>query len=660
MSTVCFHFQLVKQNDSYVVWLMIDGDKQGEFKFDCDLNDSSELVQAIERIEYNDCDSDDLKYVGSLLWDGLVSDEVLTILYRTMDESDEHAQYHFRIELPDAELERLPWEALYETTRIGFLSDHARFCILRHPPALINPLKIAKRSPGPLSVLVVIPTGSGLGVEYEWNNIRGSVARFDEAKIHLERLDGDITPDKLYDALRRQSWDVVHFVGHGERDDDKVKIRLNGDQKAGSEYWMEAETFAGLFSENTVRLAVLNCCEGAAHTSASGDRTLSGLGPYLLKKGVPAVIAMRYEINDQVAIKFSGAFYQELLDGEEPGRVDCAIERARKRVYQNRKESTVRGFITPNFFVFEGHERLFEVQEAPPPQVKPVPIIHEPDVDRLLSTPEFQDLVAAVRERRCIPVIGSGIFCSAATRSSTASASLQQLAVQLAEESGYPVAEDFELRNRAGQWMDTMLLQWVCQYYETANRRFKLILAIQEFYKSVSPPRIIDFIASIKVPGIIYIPFDGLMEQAFSNRDIDVRVVNLFANELETRSDEQLLVTVTGTLNDHKSLILTEEDHDRLWNRLGKLNHQITDMVCGHLGRTLLFLGVPPRDGIPRRLALNMLAANSGGERPIFVCPNHTEVDRSYWNKYQAQWISAEVDELVDALTVALNGEPPV
>jgi hypothetical protein len=54
-----------------------------------------------------------------------------------------------------------------------------------------------------------------------------------------------------------------------------------------------------------------------------------------------------------------------------------------------------------------------------------------------------------------------------------------------------------------------------------------------------------------------------------------------------------------------------------------------------------------------------MLTDNSGGEPPIFVCPHHTEVDRSYWNKYEAQWITADVNELVDALTAALNGDKP-
>ena len=46
MSTVCFHFQLIPQNGSYSVHLMVDGKKQVESIFDCDLEEGSALVQA--------------------------------------------------------------------------------------------------------------------------------------------------------------------------------------------------------------------------------------------------------------------------------------------------------------------------------------------------------------------------------------------------------------------------------------------------------------------------------------------------------------------------------------------------------------------------------------------------------------------------------------
>ncbi len=88
---------------------------------------------------------------------------------------------------------------------------------------------------------------------------------------------------------------------------------------------------------------MLNCCYGA---TASARRSLSGLGPFLLRAGVPAVVAMRYEIPDAAAIRFSEKLYQGLLHGRYPGRVDLAVESARESIHRNQTEDAARNSIS--------------------------------------------------------------------------------------------------------------------------------------------------------------------------------------------------------------------------------------------------------------------------------------------------------------------------
>ena len=57
-----------------------------------------------------------------------------------------------------------------------------------------------------------------------------------------------------------------------------------------------------------------------------------------------------------------------------------------------------------------------------------------------------------------------------------------------------------------------------------------------------------------------------------------------------------------GTWRDIDSLILTEEEHDLLWDRLNKIPSQVAALVHGAKDRSLLFLGIHPRDPLVHRL----------------------------------------------------------
>jgi hypothetical protein len=52
-----------------------------------------------------------------------------------------------------------------------------------------------------------------------------------------------------------------------------------------------------------------------------------------MQAGVPAVVAMQYQIRDHIAIDFAHFLYEELLAGTCPGTIDVAIGAARSGLY---------------------------------------------------------------------------------------------------------------------------------------------------------------------------------------------------------------------------------------------------------------------------------------------------------------------------------------
>ncbi|MFX0200918.1 MAG: CHAT domain-containing protein [Candidatus Hodarchaeota archaeon] len=649
---VNFEFQLIKKDGSYFVHLSVDGLDSCDGKFEFDLDPLSRISQVIRDIESNNCQKDDLKDIGSQLWVGLVENETSELFkQKRVDAERSEAQIQFRLNLPP-ELESLPWETLYDETDAGFLVINPKYCIMRSPPSNIQVQFKKDVEPELLRILVIIPEGSGLQVEHEWQNIQ-NVAEWFENKARVERLEGRATPDRIMDELRYKPWDIMHFIGHGMVDDDgRIAVRLNSEDHKNKEQWLDADTFAEMFRESQVRLVVLNCCLGATPNPSS---TLSGLGPYLQRAGVPCVVAMRYEIPDDVAIKFSNEFYHHLLSGSEPGRVDFAIQRARRSLYMNSTQSKIRCFVTPVLYLAKDHEKLFELQGTAP---KPLPL--KPSTAPIPKNVP-KELVDAFQEGRCIPVIGPSVVRAGTVRKGLPALDPGQIAEQLAHEVCYPRDEDIEICKCAGEWMKTILFQCVCQHYQYVKKRFQLVRSIKRAYECAEPPQSLLNIALWNVPGIIYTFIDGLMEKALNRQDKLMCAISDLTEKVDADINTPLLVLLRGSVKNLESLVLTEEDHDLLCNNIRKLSTSIAGLTRGELGRSLLFLGVSPRDPIIRLLSAQLLETGSSRNQgpTFFVGSGHTDADHSYWEKFDVQWIEEDLNDLISALSNIVQGGKP-
>src|SRR6185295_9477378 len=105
----------------------------------------------------------------------------------------------------------------------------------------------------------------------------------------------------------------------------------------------------------SLRLAVLNACEGAR---ASAEDPFSGVAPSLVRQGIPAVIAMQFEITDAAAIQFGHEFYQAVADGYP---VDAAVTEARKGIFSADNDLE---WATPVLYMRAHDGMIFDVTAA--------------------------------------------------------------------------------------------------------------------------------------------------------------------------------------------------------------------------------------------------------------------------------------------------------
>lgn len=650
-------FELVRGQEGHLVRFQAGEGAPIERPFGFELSPTSRSRGVIARIEQGICTRPDLQDVGSQLWNALRPPDIQEAFAELERQADESRPLQVWLDIPpEPDIERLPWEALHDEMASSFLGTDLRYCLSRTPPRGCPPCLHTARGEQPIRVLVVIPEGSGLQVQYEWNNLR-SAARDLRDVLHLGLVEGRVTPDQLLAELRSSAWDVLHYIGHGEAGEDGISIRLNGEEP-GTDLWMDASTFASLMQGQHLRLALLNCCLGA---SPSLSRTLSGLGPHLMRTArVPAVIAMRYEISDTVSIRFADSFYRELLTGSAPGRVDVAVQQARRALRINASGDTVRGFVTPVLYLSPGCECLFDVRVAPEP---PAPSPVEP-VTRTPVVPLPRALVTCLREGRCIPVVGPGLHqLPRMTRRRVVDApvlapTLGQLIHRLARESEYPEEDELLRMEAAGDWYLSLLLARVCQHYQREGRRYRLIESLQSACGRAEPPAPLALIASWNVPGVFYLHFDGLMEAALKRTRKMARVLNrVEQSQTGGEHTEPLLVNVLGTLDNAASLMLTEMDHEHVWERIPHASSDVVDLVR-QMGRSFLFLGVSPRDMLVRRLSCLLETGEASMQGPcFFVSRDATEVDAAYWKPFNVLWIREEPATVIEALTERMGAE---
>jgi tetratricopeptide (TPR) repeat protein len=312
------------------------------------------------------------KDVGSRLYNAVFADAVHECLRRSLDHArDQNAQLRIRLRLSDCpELANLPWELLYDQGDDWFIAlsnatPVVRYIQLPDPPRALH---VAL----PLRVLVIRsePTDyPRLDLDGEWSQVTDALRELTDAgAIDFTELASPTMSD-LRRVLQRGSFHVLHYMGHGGFDEQHGGVLLFADRTGRSVPVTAGDLGVLLRDHSSMRLAVLNACEGARTDPAD---PFAGVAETLVRRGIPAVVAMQFEFSDDAAIEFAPALYGALAAGLP---VDAAVSEARKAVYT----VSPLEWATPVLYLRAADGQLFEItQDTPDPPGEQQP---DPRVD---------------------------------------------------------------------------------------------------------------------------------------------------------------------------------------------------------------------------------------------------------------------------------------
>jgi len=309
----------------------------------------------------------EIKTFGGELFEAVFGDKLNRCLRLSLHEAEKsRAGLRIRIRLDDSAgggggvaLSDVPWEFLYDSDGAGFLALSGNSPIVRYQDLSQPSERLAVKPPLRLLVMISAPRDAPkLDVAHEQATLDEALRDpIEKGLITVDRME-KATLEELQRRLRRTDYHAFHFIGHGgygERGEGGVLLLENDEGKSDP---VSAEFLRQLFqNKKTLRLAVLNACEGARTDPTD---PFAGVAQSLVRGGVVAVIAMQFEISDEAAIILSSEFYAALADGYP---VDAALAEARTAVYT--RSSAVEWAI-PVLYLRSPDGSIFDVA-APPP-----------------------------------------------------------------------------------------------------------------------------------------------------------------------------------------------------------------------------------------------------------------------------------------------------
>ncbi|MEZ4863324.1 MAG: SUMF1/EgtB/PvdO family nonheme iron enzyme [Caldilineaceae bacterium] len=309
---------------------------------------------------------------GARLFAFLLPDEVRSLYYECQREAQSIGQgVRIKLIMHAPHLAALPWEFLHDPRRRDYVALDPRTPLVRYP-ALAQSAPPLPVTP-PLRILGVVANPADLrqlNAAQEQRQVETALQPLlVRGLVELTWLPGQSWRD-LQQWMRPSygPWHILHLIGHGEFDQrrDEGRIFLADDE--GRAQGVSATQLSRLlaFQRGTLRLAVLNACEGAR-----GGRldVLSGTAATLVAGGLPAVLAMQYAITDAGALEFARTFYSALADNLP---VDAAVADARNAMNLHDESSLEWG--TPVLYLRATDGRLFDLANPPMPARPPVNI----------------------------------------------------------------------------------------------------------------------------------------------------------------------------------------------------------------------------------------------------------------------------------------------
>ncbi|MBZ8182869.1 CHAT domain-containing protein [Oscillatoria salina] len=244
---------------------------------------------------------------------------------------NQRSYIRLRLGFKDVATTRLPWEVLHAEDRpLASVTDIA---FSRYQPniCLLNPAVVAKLEPEqPLKILMAIAAPSdreSLELKREARELQEELRYSPPNNLPPIELTILEQPgrEQLTQALEQGSYQVFHYAGHSNLGESGGDIYLVSRQTGLTER-IYGDDLAGLLVNNGIKFAVFNSCRGAFEESGESV-TERNLAQALVKRGIPAVLAMAERIPDRVALSLTKFLYRNINQGYP---IDKSVSRARQ------------------------------------------------------------------------------------------------------------------------------------------------------------------------------------------------------------------------------------------------------------------------------------------------------------------------------------------
>jgi hypothetical protein len=295
--------------------------------------------------------------LGSCLFDHLFApgtpgkDDVRGTVKHWLEDLPEHEVLRVVLQFSDrsGDAAEFPWEYLYLpgdflSSRQGFLATGEELVLSRQiwlPDGAPRNLREAK----PEALRILVGIASPEGEEYVVDEasgekgFRGLADLKSTASTFCDALKASGAEPVIEPALTRsrlaellQSPDealrphVVHIIAHGNYVEKRGGfLALCDAESPRRASWTSDSDLADCFSHKP-GVVFLHACSGAKTDQIRGFR---GVALKLVERGVPAVIAMNFEIDTTAATTFAIKFYQGLAEGLP---IDHAVQLGRKQL----------------------------------------------------------------------------------------------------------------------------------------------------------------------------------------------------------------------------------------------------------------------------------------------------------------------------------------
>lgn len=292
-----------------------------------------------------------VRELGGLLFDSVLAGQGRGMLAAVRHQANrEGRQLRIVLQVRPPELARLPWEFLFDSREDDYVCLST--VLVRYPQvhAPVRPLQVT----APLRILGMAARPGdeqALAIAAERDRLDEALGGLQRAgRIELGWVPGQTWRD-LRTAMRHDSWNVLHFIGHGGFDTAAQEGTLAlADDSGGGTYRLGADSLAMLLRGHpALRLVVLNAMD-----------VFSSVAGALIRRGMPAVLAMQHEITDQAALEFSRTFYEELA--YQPS-VDRCVMQARQAIRLALPGSLEWG--TPVLYMRSANGVLFDLADTP-------------------------------------------------------------------------------------------------------------------------------------------------------------------------------------------------------------------------------------------------------------------------------------------------------